>query len=151
MTLTCRRIQQITADYYDITWEQIVSSRRARKLAWPRQMAMHLASTLTSLSLPQIGFAFDRDHTTIMHGIAQVEKRISNSDAILHDLLNLENECRMVPKEAPPYEFKVIRSCRGCGEVYVATAPGSRMCPECNVEEAALPAPPQLEAQDKSE
>jgi hypothetical protein len=53
------------------------SSRRARTVARPRQIAMFLAKQLTSRSLPEIGRKFDRDHTTVMHAVRKIEELIT--------------------------------------------------------------------------
>lgn len=66
-------IQQITARYFGVTLVDLKSTRRDRKIARPRQIAMYLAKTLTSLSLPDIAEFFGRDHTTIMHAVKTIE------------------------------------------------------------------------------
>ena len=61
-------IQRTVADYYQVRLSDLLSKRRVRSLARPRQMAMALAKDLTEHSLPEIGEAFGgRDHTTVMH------------------------------------------------------------------------------------
>ena len=54
----------------------ILSPRRARYIAWPRQAAMFLAHELTAKSYPQIGMVFDRDHTTVLSAIYRVKLRV---------------------------------------------------------------------------
>lgn len=66
-------IQQLTADYYGLRLSDLNSTRRDRKIARPRQLAMYLSKILTSLSLPDIGNHFGRDHTTILHAIKTIE------------------------------------------------------------------------------
>lgn len=66
-------IQQATARYFGVTLVDLKSTRRDRKIARPRQIAMYLAKTLTSLSLPDIADFFGRDHTTIMHAVKTIE------------------------------------------------------------------------------
>lgn len=62
-------IQRTVADYYQVRLSDLLSKRRVRSLARPRQMAMALAKELTEHSLPEIGEAFGgRDHTTVLHG-----------------------------------------------------------------------------------
>lgn len=62
-------IQRTVADYYQVRLSDLLSKRRVRSLARPRQMAMALAKELTEHSLPEIGEAFEgRDHTTVLHG-----------------------------------------------------------------------------------
>ena len=75
-------IQKITADYYNIKLSDILSKRRSRSVARPRQMAMFLAKELTNYSLPEIGESFGgRDHTTVIHACKKInELRRSNLD-----------------------------------------------------------------------
>lgn len=83
-------IQKITAEYFKIKLSDILSSRRSRAVARPRQIAMALAKELTSHSLPEIGNAFGgRDHTTVLHACRKVkELRETNSD-VREDYSNL--------------------------------------------------------------
>jgi chromosomal replication initiator protein len=67
--VTIPNIQKTVADYYQVRLSDLLSKRRVRSLARPRQMAMALAKDLTEHSLPEIGEAFGgRDHTTVLHG-----------------------------------------------------------------------------------
>lgn len=66
-------IQQAVCAHYDLTLLDLKSTRRERRIARPRQLAMYLAKTLTPYSLPDIGAQFDRDHTTIMHAVKTIE------------------------------------------------------------------------------
>lgn len=71
--ITILAIQQAVCHDYGIPTAEMVSLRRARAVARPRQVAMYLARQMTHNSLPAIGQRFgDRDHTTIMHGIGRV-------------------------------------------------------------------------------
>ncbi len=75
---TVARIQQAVAAFYHIRPMEMVSQRRSREVAWPRQVAMYLAREMTPHSLPQIGRFFgNRDHTTVMHAIKRVQERIA--------------------------------------------------------------------------
>ncbi len=66
--ITVPNIQKTVADYYQLRLQDLLSKRRSRSLARPRQMAMALAKELTEHSLPEIGEAFGgRDHTTVLH------------------------------------------------------------------------------------
>ncbi len=66
-------IQKTTADFYGLTVADLKSTRRERRIARPRQLAMYLAKQMTTLSLPDIALHFDRDHTTIMHAVKQID------------------------------------------------------------------------------
>ena len=73
--LTIEEIQRRVAQHFDIRHADMVSARRARAVARPRQVAMYLAKQLTSRSLPEIGRRFGgRDHTTVMHAVRKVEE-----------------------------------------------------------------------------
>ena len=75
-------ILKATCDYFMIKMADLKSSRRDRSVARPRQIAMYLAKELTSMSLPEIGAAFGRDHTTIMHAIKQISSLINTDPSI---------------------------------------------------------------------
>jgi chromosomal replication initiator protein len=73
--VTIDEIQRRVVEHYHLRMGDMSSSRRARAVARPRQVAMFLAKQLTSRSLPEIGKKFgDRDHTTVMHAIARVQE-----------------------------------------------------------------------------
>jgi chromosomal replication initiator protein len=78
-------IQKTVADYYGLQIKDLLSKRRTRSLARPRQMAMALAKELTEHSLPEIGDAFaGRDHTTVLHACRQI-KTLQESDGKLRE------------------------------------------------------------------
>ncbi|MCF6325112.1 MAG: chromosomal replication initiator protein DnaA [Gammaproteobacteria bacterium] len=83
--VTIENIQKTVADYYKIRVADLLSKRRSRSVARPRQMAMALSKELTSHSLPEIGDAFGgRDHTTVLHGCRKV-KELKESDLRIHE------------------------------------------------------------------
>ncbi len=72
--ISLSNIQKTVADYYQLKLADLLSQRRTRSLARPRQMAMTLAKELTEHSLPEIGEAFGgRDHTTVLHGCRVIQ------------------------------------------------------------------------------
>ncbi|MBP3404159.1 MAG: chromosomal replication initiator protein DnaA, partial [Alphaproteobacteria bacterium] len=71
--VTIEEIQRKVAERYNIRLSEMMSKRRERSVVRPRQIAMFLAKNLTTKSLPDIGRAFNRDHTTVLHGIKAVE------------------------------------------------------------------------------
>jgi len=83
-------IQRVVAEYYKIKVSDLLSKRRSRSIARPRQVAMFLAKELTHHSLPEIGEAFGgRDHTTVLHACRKI-KELQESDAdIREDVKNL--------------------------------------------------------------
>jgi chromosomal replication initiator protein len=71
--VTIENIQKTVADYFNVRVGELLSERRSRSVARPRQMAMALAKELTSHSLPEIGQAFGgRDHTTVLHAVRKI-------------------------------------------------------------------------------
>jgi chromosomal replication initiator protein len=73
--ITIDEIQRRVSDHYKIRQAEMVSARRAREVARPRQVAMYLAKQLTPRSLPEIGRKFGgRDHTTVIHAVRQIER-----------------------------------------------------------------------------
>ena len=88
--VTIDNIQRSVAEYYKIKMADMLSKRRNRSVARPRQVAMSLSKELTNHSLPEIGDAFGgRDHTTVMHACKQVKKLRYSSIDIQEDYNNL--------------------------------------------------------------
>jgi chromosomal replication initiator protein len=91
--LTIEDIQKKVAEHYNIRVSDILSPRRARPLARPRQVAMYLSKILTEHSLPEIGRKFaGRDHTTIIHGVRKVEELMASDAAIARDVDTLKRQ-----------------------------------------------------------
>ncbi|QQK08912.1 chromosomal replication initiator protein DnaA [Miniphocaeibacter halophilus] len=78
--ITLDLIQEIVADQYHITVSDLSSKNRSKQIAYPRQIAMYLCRNLTDSSLIAIANSFNRDHTTIMHGVDKISKDISNDE-----------------------------------------------------------------------
>ena len=88
--VSIENIQKTVADYFKIRVADLLSKRRSRSIARPRQVAMALAKELTNHSLPEIGDAFGgRDHTTVLHGCRRIESLRSTDKRIDDDYLNL--------------------------------------------------------------
>lgn len=86
-TRPVERIKRKVAEFYGIPLLEMTSDRRAREVARPRQVAMYLAKQLTTKSLPEIGRLFgNRDHTTVIHAVKQVERLIANDPDIAVDV-----------------------------------------------------------------
>ena len=67
-------IQRKVADYYNLRLSDLLSARRSRTIARPRQIAMYLSKILTTRSLPEFGRKFGgRDHTTVIHAVKKIE------------------------------------------------------------------------------
>ncbi len=88
--VTIDNIQRSVAEYYKIKMADMLSKRRNRSVARPRQVAMTLSKELTNHSLPEIGDAFGgRDHTTVLHACKQINKLRHESTDIQEDYNNL--------------------------------------------------------------
>jgi len=87
--VTIEEIKRRVADHYNLRLSDLISARRARAVARPRQVAMYLAKTLTSKSLPEIGRGFGgRDHTTVIHAVKKIEA-LRESDSQLSEDVEL--------------------------------------------------------------
>jgi chromosomal replication initiator protein len=83
-------IQRVVSEYYKIKINDLLSKRRSRSVARPRQVAMALAKELTNHSLPEIGEAFGgRDHTTVLHACRKIKELQEESADIREDMKNL--------------------------------------------------------------
>jgi chromosomal replication initiator protein len=88
--VTVENIQKTVAEYYKIRIADLLSKRRSRSIARPRQVAMALAKELTNHSLPEIGDAFGgRDHTTVLHACRRVKELRETERRIGEDYMNL--------------------------------------------------------------
>jgi len=88
--VTVENIQKTVADYYKVRLADLLSKRRSRSVARPRQVAMALAKELTSHSLPEIGDAFGgRDHTTVLHACKRIKELRDSEQRIKEDYSNL--------------------------------------------------------------
>jgi chromosomal replication initiator protein len=88
--VTIENIQKTVAEYYKIRIGDLLSKRRSRSIARPRQVAMALAKELTNHSLPEIGDAFGgRDHTTVLHGCKRIKELRETDRRIGEEYLNL--------------------------------------------------------------
>ncbi len=88
--VSIENIQKTVAEYFKIRVGDLLSKRRSRSIARPRQFAMALAKELTNHSLPEIGDAFGgRDHTTVLHGCRRIAALRESDKRIDDDYLNL--------------------------------------------------------------
>ena len=88
--VTIENIQKTVADYYKVRMSDLLSKRRSRSVARPRQVAMALAKELTSHSLPEIGDAFGgRDHTTVLHACKRIKDLRDLEQRVKEDYSNL--------------------------------------------------------------
>lgn len=88
--VTIENIQKTVAEYYKIKVSDLLSKRRSRSIARPRQIAMSLAKELTNHSLPEIGDAFGgRDHTTVIHACRKIKEIMQEESELAEDFKNL--------------------------------------------------------------
>ena len=86
--ITVDKIQNVVSNYFNIALSEMLSQRRSRPLARPRQIAMYLAKKITSRSLPEIGRRFaNRDHTTVIHAVKTIT-RLSEQDEEMKNNIN---------------------------------------------------------------
>jgi chromosomal replication initiator protein len=80
-------IQRVVSKHYNVSKQDLLSSRRTRTIVWPRQIAMYLSKSLTPRSLPEIGRRFGgRDHTTVLHAVRKVEDCVGNDPALAQEI-----------------------------------------------------------------
>ncbi len=88
--VTIENIQKVVAEYFKIRVADVLSQRRSRSVARPRQIAMSLAKELTRHSLPEIGDAFGgRDHTTVLHACRRIQELKESDTRVREDYQNL--------------------------------------------------------------
>lgn len=88
--ITVENIQKTVCEYYKIRMSELLSKRRPRSIARPRQMAMALCKELTQHSLPEIGEAFGgRDHTTVLHACRKIEALCDTDGRLREDKIKL--------------------------------------------------------------
>ncbi len=86
--ISIESIQKTVAEHFDIRLGDLVGPKRPQNIAWPRQVAMYLARTMTNQSFPVIGDAFSRNHATIVHACQLVERK-QTEDLKLRQTLSL--------------------------------------------------------------
>ncbi|MBO4707723.1 MAG: chromosomal replication initiator protein DnaA [Elusimicrobiaceae bacterium] len=89
--ISINKIKEAVCKHYKVNLEDLNSKKKNNSIAWPRQIAMYLATELTSLSLPEIGREFNRDHTTVIHAKEKVKEEIKNNTFFI-PVINLITE-----------------------------------------------------------
>ena len=90
--VTVDKIQNTVSNYFNITLNDMLSQRRSRPLARPRQIAMFLAKKLTTRSLPEIGRRFaNRDHTTVIHAVKTITKLSEKDEEMKKNLIQIKS------------------------------------------------------------
>ena len=92
-SINVESIQNIVASHYNLNIEEMLSPRRSRSLARPRQIAMYLAKQYTTNSLPDIGRKFsNRDHTTVIHAVKKISELIKNDNEIKESIIEIKKK-----------------------------------------------------------
>jgi len=90
--VTVDKIQNTVSNFFNISLSDMLSQRRSRPLARPRQIAMFLAKRLTTRSLPEIGRRFaNRDHTTVIHAVKTITKLSEKDEEMKKNLLQIKS------------------------------------------------------------
>jgi len=86
-------IQNLVASYFNLNIQELLSPRRSRSLARPRQIAMYLAKQYTTNSLPDIGRKFaNRDHTTVIHAVKKIDELIKKDNEIRQNVIEIKKK-----------------------------------------------------------
>ena len=89
--ITIDKIQNAVSNYFNISLTDMLSQRRSRPLARPRQVAMYLSKKLTTRSLPEIGRRFaNRDHTTVIHAVKTITKLSESDEEMKKNLIQIK-------------------------------------------------------------
>lgn len=89
-------IQEVVANYYQLTVNDLKAKKRTKSVAFPRQIAMYLSRELTDSSLPKIGLEFGgRDHTTVLHAHDKISKQLTNDTQLLKNIENIRQKLQV--------------------------------------------------------
>ena len=92
-TINVEHIQNLVASHFNLNIQELLSPRRSRSLARPRQIAMYLAKQHTTNSLPDIGRKFsNRDHTTVIHAVKKIDDLIKKDNDIKQSVIELKKK-----------------------------------------------------------
>ncbi len=90
--ITVDKIQNVVSNYFNIALSEMLSQRRSRPLARPRQIAMYLAKKMTTRSLPEIGRRFaNRDHTTVIHAVKTITRLSEQDDEMKKNITQIKS------------------------------------------------------------
>jgi chromosomal replication initiator protein len=90
--ITVDKIQNTVSNYFNISLSEMLSQRRSRPLARPRQIAMYLAKKMTTRSLPEIGRRFaNRDHTTVIHAVKTITRLSEQDDEMKKNISQIKS------------------------------------------------------------
>ena len=90
--ITVDKIQNTVSNFFNIALSEMLSQRRSRPLARPRQIAMFLAKKMTTRSLPEIGRRFaNRDHTTVIHAVKTITRLSEQDDEMKKNISQIKS------------------------------------------------------------
>jgi chromosomal replication initiator protein len=111
--VTFEQIMATVSTYYEVSEADLLSPRRTRSVALPRQVLMYLARAMTDMSLPQIGEAIGgRDHTTVMHGCDKITALFEKDDDIRRQVLEIKTRLtggQALATAQPEQEAHIVR------------------------------------------
>jgi chromosomal replication initiator protein len=92
-SINVESIQSLVASHFNLNMQEMLSPRRSRSLARPRQIAMYLAKQHTTNSLPDIGRKFsNRDHTTVIHAVKKIDELIKKDNDIKQSVIEIKKK-----------------------------------------------------------
>jgi chromosomal replication initiator protein len=90
--LTFAGIQRAVAEHYDIRFSDMMSTRRPRAIAVPRQVAMYLCRRMTPFSLPDIASAFEKTHATVLHAYRSIERQMDVDQDLRRNVVDISRK-----------------------------------------------------------
>ena len=92
-SINVESIQNLVASHFSLDIKEMLSSRRSRSLARPRQIAMNLSKQYTTNSIPDIGRKFsNRDHTTVIHAVKKIDELIKKDNEIRQSVIEIKKK-----------------------------------------------------------
>lgn len=95
-SVSVAQIKKIVCKHFKVSIEDLNSKKKNNSIAWPRQVAMYLSTELTSLSLPEIGREFNRDHATVIHAREKLKEEIEQNPFFTPVINQIINEVKAV-------------------------------------------------------
>ena len=90
--ISMQTIQKLTADYFNISLNDLLSNKKKRQFSYPRQIAIFLSRNLAGLTMKEIGTAFGKkDHSTVVYALKHIEKEVKNNPRIKDDINQLKD------------------------------------------------------------
>ena len=95
--VSIKRIQDLVADRFGLTHDELCGEKRSQNIVYPRQVAMYLSRELTDSSLPKIGKEFGgRDHTTVIHATSKISRLIREDRSVYNLVQELTARVKQV-------------------------------------------------------